>query len=77
MTQNDQLSDTAALQQIRAWNDAMLRQPRRKVIVISPTGELDEQTRAQIAIAEAAGKNVQYVTRGANHAHPAHGIQDR
>jgi len=57
----DRLSQEEAARFIRQWNDSMIRQ--NGGVVITPNGELDEETLRQIAIAEAAGHQVEYVTR--------------
>jgi hypothetical protein len=72
VTPSTKLSDSEALQQIRAWNGAMLRHPRATVVVVSPAGELDEHTAGQITIAEATGKTIAYITLpGRRHIPPA------
>jgi hypothetical protein len=71
-----QLDEAAAAQFIRDWNTAMIRQPGRTVLVITPTGTLDQETRRQITIAEAAGKTVGYLTLPGHDVHlPEDGAQ--
>jgi hypothetical protein len=53
--------DAEAVRQIRQWNDAAVA--RNGGIVISPNGELDDETKRLIAIAEKAGKRVEIITR--------------